>query len=101
VGTLNWSFALGKIVGSIEENGRLAKVFMGVPLVLMCILFPKFEGLDVALGFLVEEGIFYLISIFAVVAMVEKMTYKKRSRSGCTIDCKLFARFKTQTCFVY
>jgi hypothetical protein len=69
-------------VRSIEKNGWLVKVFMGVLLALMCTLFLKFERLDVALGFLVEKGKLYLTSTFATVAMVEKITYKKKSESA-------------------
>jgi hypothetical protein len=87
-------------VGSIEENKWLEKVLIGVPLALMCTLFPKFERLD-ALGFLVEEDYkFYLTSIFVAITIAKKMTYKKRKMGGCTIDYK-YTRLETQTCFIY
>jgi hypothetical protein len=87
--------ASGKIVGSIEENGRLEKVFMKVPLALMCILFLKFRRLDVALSLLIEEEDcnFCLTLIFVAVTMAKKMTYKKK-RNGCITDCKFFTRLK-------
>jgi hypothetical protein len=89
-------------VRSIEKNGWLEKVLMRVLLALMYILFPKLEGLDVTLGFLVEEDCkFCLISIFVVVAMIEKITYKKKRKDDCMTDYKFFTRLETQTCFVY
>jgi hypothetical protein len=92
----------GKIVGLIDENRQLEKVLIEVPLALMCTLFSKFGGLDVALGFLVEEDCkFYLTSIFVAVIMVKKITYKKRRRNDCTTDYKFFTRLETQTRFVY
>jgi hypothetical protein len=81
VGTLNWSFVLGKMVESIEKNRRFEKVLIGVPLSLMCTFSLKFGQSSVTLGFLVfEEGNFCLTSILVVVAMTEKMIYKKRTK---------------------
>jgi hypothetical protein len=88
---------------SIEKNERLVKVFMRVPLALICILFLNFRRLNVVLGFLAEEEDckFYLTSIFVAVTMVEKMTYKKKRRNDCTTDCKFFTRLESQMHFVY
>jgi hypothetical protein len=66
----------------------VCKGFNGSTISTMCILLPKFKQLGVILGLLVleEEDNFCLISILVAVAMVEKLTYKKRKRNSCSTD---------------
>jgi hypothetical protein len=95
VETLNWSLALEKMIGSTEEKGRLAKVFMRIPLALIYTFSPKFGRLGIISGLVVEEVLFCnfcFTSIFVAVAMAKKATYKKRRGCDCTTDYKLFTR---------